>query len=546
MGKFFFVTILSTIVVFSSCKQKPMVDLLIYNTTIYTVDQRFAIVSAMVINDGQVIETGESNQLLKKYSALSKIDLKGKFVYPGFIDPHSHFLGYGHSLINSDLVGSASAEEMVNRATAHHSKYGGNWVLGRGWDQNLWPVKEFPTKELLDKAFPSIPVLLIRIDGHAAVANSAALKMANITPNTLVDGGSVEVKNGKVTGILIDNAIDLVRRHIPSPTTQDNMDALLAAQEKVFEVGLTSVNEAGIDAPIIYLMDSMHGSGKLKVRIYAMLHPNEANFEAFVYNGKFKTNHLNVRSVKLFADGALGSRGAKLLEPYSDDKKNYGILVETPEFLREISKKAFDNGFQVNAHCIGDSANRLVLNIFGEILKGKNDLRWRIEHAQVVHPDDFELFGKYSIIPSIQALHATSDMTWAPSRLGVERMKGAYAYQQLLEQNGWLPNGSDFPVEPINPLYGFHASVARQDHNGNPPSGFQMENALTREQALRAMTIWAAKSQFEENEKGSLESGKFADFVVLEEDIMKIALAKIPTLKVKYTFLNGEKVYSRE
>jgi predicted amidohydrolase YtcJ len=294
------------------------------------------------------------------------------------------------------------------------------------------------------------------------------------------------------------------------------------------------------------MMDSLQKQGKLQARIYAMLNPNESNFEEFMYKGIYKTDFLNVRSVKLFADGALGSRGAKLIDPYTDEPGNTGILVETPEFLEEISKKAFEHGYQVNVHCIGDSANRLILNIFGNILKEKNDLRWRIEHAQVIDPNDFNLFGKYNIIPSIQTLHATSDMKWAPSRLGAERMKGAYAYKQLLEQNGWLPNGSDFPVEPINPLYGFHAAIARQDASGYPPDGFQIENALTREQALRAMTIWAAKAQFEENEKGSLEKGKFADFVVLEKDIMTINPSEIPTLPVKYTFVNGEKVFGRE
>ncbi len=541
-----YIKIIVAMITFSSCKQKPMVDLLIHNATIYTVDQDFSIVSAMAINDGKIVEVGKSNILLNKYQAQEVIDLKGKFVYPGFIDPHSHFIGYGRELTNANLVGCTSVEDMLKRVTVHHSKYERNWVLGRGWDQNLWPIKEFPNKHLLDKAFPANPVLLIRVDGHAAVANSVALKMANITAKTKVFGGSVEVKNGQPTGIIIDNAIDLVRRIIPPLTTQDNIDALLNAQEKVFEVGLTSVSEAGLDASTIYLMDSMQGSGKLNVRIYAMLNPTEANFEAFMYSRKLKTDYLNVRSVKLFADGALGSRGAKLLKPYSDNTTNYGILLETPEFLEKVSRKAHKFGYQVNVHCIGDSANRLILNIFGNILKEPNDLRWRIEHAQVVHPDDFDLFGKYGIIPSIQAIHATSDMEWAPLRLGAERMKSSYAYQQLLAQNGWLPNGSDFPVESINPLLGFHAAVARQDANGNPPGGFQMENALTRKQALLAMTIWAAKAQFEENEKGSLETGKFADFVVLEKDIMAIPLPEIPSLKVKYTFLGGEKVFGRE
>jgi len=545
MKKKALIKIIIAMTVLTSCSPKQSVDLLVHNAIIYTVDSDFSMASAMVIKDGLIVEVGDLETLQKRYKAKKELDLGGNFVYPGFIDPHSHFIGFGHSLKNAKLIGSTSVEDMIQRVKDHNSRYPSQWVLGHGWDQNYWPVKEFPHRSQLDKYFPDTPVLLTRVDGHAALANTEALKRAGITAATTVSGGSVLLHNGEPTGILIDNAIYLVRQLIPAVSTQDNIDALINAQEKIFEVGLTSVSEAGIDAYLIRLMDSLHKAGDLKVRIYAMLHPKEENFVEFMYKGKFKTDFLNVRSVKLFTDGALGSRGAKLIEPYSDDPGNKGIWVKTPEFLKEISKKAFEHGYQVAAHCIGDAANRLVLNVFGDILKEKNDLRWRIEHAQVIHPDDFDLFGKYSIIPSIQALHATSDMTWAPSRLGAARMKGAYAYQQLLAQNGWLPNGSDFPVEPINPLYGFHAAVARQDRSGNPPNGFQIENALTRKQALKAMTIWAAKSQFEENEKGSLEKGKFADFVVLESDIMTMSLSEIPFLKVRYTFVNGEKVFGR-
>jgi predicted amidohydrolase YtcJ len=250
-----------------------------------------------------------------------------------------------------------------------------------------------------------------------------------------------------------------------------------------------------------------------------------------------------VRSVKLFADGALGSRGAKLLEPYSDDPGNTGIHEDEPEFIREIAQRAFINNYQVNTHCIGDSAVRMILNIYGELLKDKNDLRWRIEHAQIVHPDDFELFGKYNIIPSMQAIHATSDMLWAIDRLGKERLKNSYALKKLMHQNGWIPNSSDFPIEPINPLYGFYAAVERKNFDEIPEEGFQMENALTREEALKAMTIWAAKAQFEENEKGSLEVGKAADFVVMEKDLMKIPAKEILNLRVLETYINGEKVF---
>ena len=346
-----------------------------------------------------------------------------------------------------------------------------------------------------------------------------------------------------LTGVLIDNAMGLVSKVIPPPAEEEEIQSLLQAQKNCFEVGLTSVFDAGLDKRTIGLIDSLQMTGKLKIRMYAMLSPTEENFKKYMFQGVYQTDKLTVRSVKLYADGALGSRGAKLLKPYTDDPGKAGLLVSDPEWLKEICQKAFDNGYQVNTHCIGDSANRLMLTIYGSLLKGKNDSRWRIEHAQVVAPPDFDLFGKFNIIPSIQTTHATSDMYWAKDRLGQERVKGAYAYHQLLEENGWLPNGSDFPVEDINPLYGFYAGVARKDLSGYPEEGFQMENALTREEALKAMTIWAAKSGFEENRSGSLERGKFADFVVMKEDLMHCDIDQVPKIKILKTFVQGEEVF---
>ncbi len=516
-------------------------DLIIHNAIIYTVDDAFSTAEAAAIKDGMFVAVGSNEEILSHYTSKNRIDLNGKFVYPGLIDPHAHFFGYGTSLANPDLFGTRSFEEIIGILTAHHQRYGTEWIYGRGWDQNEWPVKEFPHRSQLDAVFPDIPVLLIRVDGHAAIANTEALQRAGITAETTVPGGEVIVAGGEPTGILIDNAIGLVRRLIPPLTREEEINALVNAQQNCFAVGLTSVNDAGLSKRTIELIDSMQQAGSLKMRIYAMLNPSEENFRTYMYNGIYKTDHLHIRSVKLFADGALGSRGAKMIEPYSDEPGNAGLLVETPGFLADISRKAFEHGYQVATHCIGDSANRLMLQIYSSILGGPNDLRWRIEHAQIVHPADFDLFGKYSIIPSIQAIHATSDMLWAIDRVGPERIRGA----QLLQQNGWLPNGSDFPVEPINPLYGFYAAIERKNFDEYPPNGFQMENALTREQALRAMTIWAAKAQFEEHEKGSIEPGKFADFIVVGQDLMTMPAGGINTLPVEMTFVGGEKVYGK-
>lgn len=519
-------------------------DLIIYNAVIYTVDDEFTVKESAAVKNGRIMDTGSNDEILGKYKADTVIDMDGKFVYPGLIDPHCHFFGYGTSLMNADLVGTESFQEIVDLIVLHDKDSASDWIIGRGWDQNLWPDKSFPHKSQLDEVFPDRPVLLTRIDGHAAVANSEALRRAGIGTDTSIEGGEFIKDENGLTGVLIDNAIGMVGKFIPPPGYEENVNALVNAQNNCFSVGLTSVGDAGLDKDIILLMDSLHRSGDLKMRIYAMINPTPENFNEFMYKGIYKTDHLNVRSVKLFADGALGSRGARMIDQYSDDQGNFGLLVETPEYLHDISRKARENGYQVNTHCIGDSAIRLMLNIYGDILGGSNDRRWRIEHAQIVHPDDFDLFGRFSIIPSVQTTHATSDMKWAADRIGKERIKGAYAYRQLLNQIGWLPNGSDFPVEHINPLYGFYAGVARKDLDGYPEDGFQMENSITREQALRAMTIWAAMAGFEENEKGSLEKGKFADFIVTDEDIMKADIERIPDLKIQKTFVGGKEVYS--
>ena len=547
MKNIFNLAVLTLFAALTACQPMKEADLIIINAKIYTVDDDFSMAGAMAIKDGKILAIGTDKQILKNYDSPFISDLSGLPVYPGFIDAHCHFYGYGLGLLKrADLVGTESFEEILEIVSEHHKKFpSAFWIEGRGWDQNDWEVKEFPTKEKLDELFPDNPVILTRIDGHAALVNSKALEIAGITARTKIDGGDVILKNGKPTGVLIDNAIDRVTRKIPKPDENQITEALLAAQKNCFAVGLTSVHDAGLGKKVIDVIDSLNRSDEMMMRTYAMLAPTKENFKEFVDKGIYKTDRLNVRSVKLYADGALGSRGAKLLQDYSDDLGNSGLLLQSPDSIMEILKTAHKQGFQVNTHAIGDSANRMMLTLYGEVLKGENHKRWRIEHAQVIAPGDFDLFGKYSIIPSSQPTHATSDMYWAGERLGPERIKGAYAYKQLLGQVGWIPLGTDFPIENINPLYTFYAAVTRKDLKGWPEEGFQIENALSREEALKGMTIWAAKAAFEENEKGSLEVGKLADFVVLDKDIMEIPGKGLPTVKVLKTFIDGQEVFGK-
>jgi predicted amidohydrolase YtcJ len=519
-------------------------DLIIINAKVYTVDPSFSISEAFAVKNGKILSTGTSGEILKRYTSSSVLDLTGKIVYPGFIDAHCHFYGYGAGFREADLRGTKSFEEVLQKISTHAQSHQTSWIIGQGWDQNDWMVKDFPDKSELDKLFPDVPVLLVRIDGHAALANQKALEIAGITPETKVDGGSFILNNGKLTGLIIDMAVEKVRNAIPPTTPGEIEESLLTAQEKCFAVGLTSVQDAGLDKIVIETIKSLNSEGKLKMRIFAMLTPSQENFETYMFKGAYKTDFLNIRSIKLYADGALGSRGAKLKTPYSDDPANSGLWLTSPEKIKEMAILADSFGYQVNTHCIGDEANHSVLKIYSEILKSGNDKRWRIEHAQVVSLNDISMFGEYNIIPSVQPSHATSDMYWAEKRLGSERMQGAYAYKNLLAQNGWLPVGSDFPVEKINPVYGFYAACARKDFQLNPPEGFRMSEALEREDALRGMTIWAAKASFEEQEKGSLEPGKFADFVVCDKDLITEPEAFIPAIKVEQTFLAGERVYS--
>lgn len=544
----------------SSCsEEKIKADLIIHHAKIYSVDSSFTVYEAMCISNGKVLELGSNKEILKKYEAKETSDAKGKCIFPGFIDAHCHFLGYGLGLQQVDLTGTKSFNEVLGKVVdfakrekqfpEEATRSAGNkttettWIIGRGWDQNDWDKKEYPTKDQLDSLFPQTPVFLARIDGHAALVNSKALELAQVDENTSMTGGELLKNGNKLSGILIDNAVDLVKSAIPQTSKEKIYTALLNAQSNCFAAGLTTIDDAGVMYHDVEAMDELQKAGKLKMRIYAMLSDSAPNYKHFLDKGPYKTERLNVRSFKFYADGALGSRGACLFKDYADKPHWRGFLLSSMAHFKKYAEIMDKKGFQMNTHCIGDSALNMVMDIYIRYCNEKKDHRWRIEHAQVVTPDDFKNFSE-DIIPSVQPTHATSDMYWVQERLGEARLKYAYAYKDLLDAASTIALGTDFPVEDISAIKTFYAAVVRKDSKGYPPNGFQMENALSRQQAMRGMTIWAAYSNFEEKEKGSLEPGKYADFVILDTDLMNCKENAILKTKVLSTFINGENVFS--
>lgn len=523
-----------------SCTRVEQVDTLLYNATFYTLDSLQPEASVIAIKDQRIVAVGQQS-LLDRFEANERIDLEGAFAYPGLIDAHCHFYQLGLNESRLSLLGTQTFEEIVDRIKAFDAQYAPSVLYAWGWDQNDWPIAEFPVNTLLNELFPDRPVVLRRIDGHAYLVNDYALNLAGITVYTEVEGGAILKKANRLTGVLIDGPMRLIDESLPEMDRDSQVRALLAAQQIAFENGLTTVNDAGLSRSVIELIDSLHQTGDLKMRVYAMISASKDQLDYYLDRGPVKTPRLNVRSFKVYADGALGSRGAALKEPYADDHEHYGAIVTPLEEMQSIAERLAKSDFQMNTHAIGDSANYFVLDLYERVLSNPAKVRWKIEHAQVVDEADFDRFAQ-GIIPSVQPTHATSDMYWAEDRLGAERIKGAYAYQALLQRAKMLALGTDFPVEQVSPLLTFYAAVARQDLSGFPSRGYFAEQALTREQALKGMTTWAAYSNFEEHEKGMLKPGYYADITVLSHDLMRINLSEIPKVAVKSVFLAGERV----
>lgn len=529
-------------------------DLLVTNVHGATLDsdgklQRF---DALLAHDGKIVATGTAADLQARAKTPERLDGNGRVLIPGLIDAHGHVMGLGFMKRQADLTGTATlAEAQAAVKSFVAANPGAGWVRGRGWNQVIWKLGRFPTAAELDAAVSDRPAFMERIDGHAGWANSAALTLAGITRDTPDPvGGKIERDaDGNATGVLVDGAMALVEKVIPPPTADEAAAALDAALAEMASVGLTGVHDAGIDAGTFKLYENYAGAGKLTARIYAMIGGTGKDFDAIVRGGQVLgagTDTLTVRSVKLYSDGALGSRGAALLAPYSDDPGNRGLLFSTEAEMTAMVSKAFARGYQVNVHAIGDRGNRVVLDSFAAAYRkapGAIGFRNRIEHAQVVALDDIPRFTTLHLIASMQPTHATSDMNMAEDRIGAERLKGAYAWQRFLTQGTVVAGGSDFPVEYPNPFFGLYSAMTRQDHEGRPPGGWIPEQAMSREQAFRAFTLDAAYAGFAEKTLGTLEPGKWADFVLIDRDIFTVAPAEIWSTKVLETWVGGKRVY---
>ena len=545
--------LLGLIVAATAGAAPPAADLIVHDARIHTVDAARPLARAMAIRDGRIVFVGSEREALSLRGAKTRLlDLDGKTVIPGMIDAHAHLLSLGQGLQTLDLRGTSSYDAVIAKVLERRDATpAGRWIVGRGWDQNDWADTRFPAHAALSAKTAEHPVLLERVDGHAVLVNAAALKAAGISRDTPdPEGGRIERDaRGEPTGVLVDNAIDRVTQVMPAPTRDELRDAVTRAIAELQRWGLTGIHDAGVPRDVIAVYEALAREGRYGLRNYVMVAGTDADIDWALARGAQNGLHdgrLWLRSIKLSADGALGSRGAWLLEPYADAPGHSGLATLPAGRVREVATKALRAGFQVNTHAIGDRANRVVLDELGEAFDAVPvaDHRFRIEHAQILHPDEIARFAELGVIPSMQGSHQTSDMYWAGARIGPTRELGAYAWRSLLDTGVIVPNGSDLPVELSDPLISFHASVSRQDANDWPAGGWHPEQRMTREEALKSMTLWPAQAAFMEAEVGSLSVGKRADFVVLDQDILRVPVELILRTRVLQTWLGGERVYA--
>ena len=530
-------------------------DLVVTNARVYTSDVNRPVAEALAVRDGRIAFVGSNRGALALVGPKTeRLDLAGKTVMAGMVDAHAHLLNLGQALRTVDLVGTRSYDEVIARVVARaKTARPGEWILGRGWDQNDWADTRFPDHAALSRAVPNNPVWLTRVDGHAALVNAKVLELAQVTSATPDPNGGRFIRDsaGNPTGVLIDNAQGVVGRVFPAPSRDELRTRTLAAIAEANRWGLTGIHDAGVGPEGIAVYEELAKEGRYNLRNYVMIRASDSVLDAFMKlgprNGLYG-GRLWFRSIKITADGALGSRGAALLEPYNDDPGNTGLLTTPPERIKSVAVRALRSGFQVCVHAIGDRANRTVLDQFEAALREvpMADHRFRIEHAQILSYQDIPRFAELDVIPSMQGSHQTSDMYWAPNRLGTARLGGAYAWRSLLNTGVVIPNGSDFPVEAVNPLISFHSFITRQDAENYPAGGWMPEQRTTRQEALLSITLWPAYAAFMENESGSLTAGKFADFVVLDRDIMTVGAEEILRTQVLMTVLGGKTVYKNE
>jgi predicted amidohydrolase YtcJ len=531
---------------------KAPADLIVTNARVYTADDARPLVEAFAVRDGRIAFVGSQREAAVLRGPNTRVvDAGGRTVIPGMVDAHAHFSGLAQTLRSVDLTGTNSLAEVIARVVAKSTSVPkGTWITGRGWDQNDWGVTDFPTHEALTAALPDHPVLLERVDGHAMYANMAAMKVAGVTAASKAPVGGQIIKDakGNPTGVFVDNASNVLEEKVPAPTAAEYKSALKEAIALMHRWGLTGMHDAGASRTAIDTYEELAKAKELNLRLYVMISDDKAALDHYFAKGPQSAlydGQLWVRAVKLYADGAMGSRGAALLEPYSDDPNNSGLLKSTQEHIRDVAERGLTAGFQINSHAIGDRGNRVVLDAYEQALKTvpSVDHRFRVEHAQILHYDDIPRFAQLGVIPSMQASHQTSDMYWIGKRLGPTRLYGAYAWQSLLQTGVVIPNGSDFPVEQVNPLISFHAAIARQDARDWPAGGWFPEQKMSREEALRSMTIWPAYAGFQETSMGSITAGKFADFVILDTDIMRVPAEMVMKTRVLSTWVGGKAVF---